>query len=323
MGKIPVHLFDNLEYKEFDLVISAQPAQERLDNQVFGRFGYLSRTFIQKLITWGEITVNEQVVRPSKKLHIGDRIHMRLPQLPERVIKPEDVKLDILHEDEHILVINKPRDLACHAGKKNHGGTLANAVIYHLFGTAVDAGKKNPGIVHRLDKDTTGVMVLAKTPEMHRLIARQFARGTTQKEYLSVVKGQPRTSTGLIDSPIGFHPYLKSTMSVRMDARRKREAVTRFTVLERYKSGVLVSLLPKTGRTHQLRVHLESIGHPLFGEDRYLGRYKKNELDLALGRQALHAWRLSFAHPATREQVTYEAPIPPDLTILINGLRAE
>jgi 23S rRNA pseudouridine1911/1915/1917 synthase len=321
MAKIPIHLFDNLEYREFDLVIKAQPAQVRLDNQVFGRFGYLSRTYIQKLITWGEITVNGQVVRPSKKLHIGDRVHLRLPQLPERVIEPENMKLDILHEDDHILVINKPRDLACHAGKKYYGGTLANAVIFHLFGTGEDAGKNNPGIVHRLDKDTTGAMVLAKNLETHRLISRQFARGTTQKEYLAVIKGQPRTSSGVIDSQIGYHPYLRHTMSVRMDAKGKKEAVTHYTVLETFKSGAVVRLLPKTGRTHQLRVHLESIGHPMFGEDRYSGRYKKNEIDLTLGRQALHAWRLTFEHPAAREQVTYEAPIPPDLIILIDELR--
>ncbi|MDP6359248.1 MAG: RluA family pseudouridine synthase [Planctomycetota bacterium] len=322
MGKIPIHLFDNLEYREYDLVIRAQPTQIRLDNHVFGRFGYLSRTYIQKLIKWGEITVNGEAVRPSKKIHVGDNIHMRLPELPERVIEPEKMKLDILHEDEDILVINKPRDLACHAGKKYYGGTLANAVIYHLFGTDKDAGKNNPGIVHRLDKNTTGVMVLAKNPETHRSISRQFASGTTQKEYLAVIKGQPRKSRGVIDSPIGYHPYLRHTMSVRMDAKGKKEAVTRYSVLEEFESGAAISLLPKTGRTHQLRVHLESIGHPMYGEDRYSGRYKKNEIDLTLGRQALHAWRLTIEHPATREEVTYEAPIPSDLTILINELRA-
>ena len=323
MAKIPVHLYPSLDFQDITIEIKSRPATGRVDRHVFGRFGYLSRTYIQKLIRTGNIRVNGRQVRPSRRLHAGDRLELHLPMLPKRVIEPENIELDIIHEDRDVLVINKPRDITCHAGTRYHGGTLANAVIYHLYGTEEDAGKNNPGIVHRLDKNTTGVMAFAKHIEAHRMLANQFAHGQAQKEYLAVVKGQPKRTRGVIDAPIGYHPYLRNTMSVRLDAAARKTAVTHYTVLERFHQGAVVSLAPKSGRTHQLRVHLESLGHPMFGEDRYSGRYSKSPFDKAIGRQALHAWRLEVLHPATGKPVTYEAPVAPDIARLVSLLRED
>ena len=323
MGKIPIYLLDSLQFEELTLEIHSPPTIARIDSHLCHRYGYLSRSYIQKLIRSGEVKVNGEAVRVSKRIRAGDRILMRLPVIPERVIEPEDIELDIIHEDQDILVVNKPPDLTCHAGKKYHGGTLANAVIYHLYGAGKDAGRKNPGIVHRLDKNTSGVMALAKNPEAHRTLARQFAQGHVEKEYLGVVKGLPKRSRGVIDSPIGYHPYLRNTVSVRMDAVKQKTAITHYSIVERFRQGALVSLMPKTGRTHQLRVHLESIRHPLFGEERYSGRYSWSSFDRAINRQALHAWRLRIVHPTTREPVTYEAELPPDAARLLTLLRED
>jgi 23S rRNA pseudouridine1911/1915/1917 synthase len=254
-------------------------------------------------------------------LQAGDRLDLHIPVMPERVIEPEHIELDIIYEDADMLVINKPRDITCHAGTRYHGGTLANAVLYHVHGTDEEAGRKNPGIVHRLDKNTTGAMVFAKNLRSHQVLAKQFVQGHVQKEYLAVVKGNPKRHRGIIDTPIGFHPYLRNTMSVRLDAVSRRTAVTHYTVLERFGHGATVSLLPKTGRTHQLRIHLESIGHPMFGEDRYCGHYPRSAFDKVIGRQALHAWRLSLRHPTTGEPVTFEAEIPSDISRLVSVLR--
>jgi 23S rRNA pseudouridine1911/1915/1917 synthase len=322
MGKIPIHLFQTVNFQDITIEIRSQPATERLDSHVSRRFAYLSRNYVQKLIRNGAIRVNGQPARPSRRLQAGDRLDLHIPVMPERVIEPEQIELDILYEDADLLVINKPRDISCHAGTRYHGGTLANAVLYHIYGTHDEAGRKNPGIVHRLDKNTTGAMAFAKHLRSHQVLSKQFVLGHVQKEYLAVVKGNPKRHRGVIDTPIGFHPYLRNTMSVRMDAVSRKAAVTHYTVQERFGHGATVSLLPKTGRTHQLRIHLESIGHPMFGEDRYRGHYPWSAFDKVIGRQALHAWRLSLAHPTTGNPMTFEAGMPADISRLVSLLRA-
>lgn len=323
MAKVPVHLYDSLDFKYLTFEIRSQPAAPRIDRHLVHRLGYLSRNYIQKLIREGEVKVNGHPVRPSHSLRMGDRIELRVPVLPERVIQPESMELAVIHEDGEILVINKPADLSCHAGSKNHGGTLANAIIHHIYGTGEGAGKNNPGIVHRLDKNTSGVMVLAKTRAAHQILARQFAQGEVKKEYLAVVKGIPERNRGVVNDAIGFHPWRRGVMSVRQDARRRRTAITHYRIIERFRHGALACCMPKTGRTHQIRVHLESIGHPMFGDERYPGHYSWSSFDRALGRQALHAWRLTLNHPATEEKMTFEAVLPGDIERLVSLLRQD
>ena len=323
MAKIQVPLLDSVEFKEVALTIRSHPSVVRLDSHLVGRFGFLSRSYIQKMIREGAVLVNGLTVRPAKRIQVGDQIELKVPVIPQRVIEPEPIELDVVHEDEDILVINKPPNLSCHAGRKYHGGTLANAIIYHLYGEEEGVGRNNPGIVHRLDKNTSGVIVIAKNPKTHRLLGRKFAQRQVGKEYLSLVKGRPRRNRGVIDAPVGWHPRKRNWMSVRMDSINQKSAVTHYSVIERFQHGALVSLQPKTGRTHQLRIHMESIGHPMFGEDRYRGFYSLSHFDRSIGRQALHAHLLSFSHPTTEERNTFEAELPPDFRRLISLLREE
>ncbi|MBI2193539.1 MAG: RluA family pseudouridine synthase [Planctomycetes bacterium] len=323
MAKVPVHLYDSLDMKDLVIQIRSRPVVERVDRHLVHRLGYLSRNYIQKLIREGNVKVNGAVVRPSHRLQAGDRVELCVPVIPERVIEPEAVSLTILYEDADILVIDKPANLSCHAGRKIHGGTLANAIIFHVHGAEKDAGTQNPGIVHRLDKNTSGVMVLAKTKDAHQALSGQFALGHVQKEYLAVVKGSPERHRGVIDAPIGRHPWRKGVMSVRPDALHRRPSVTHYRVVERFRHGSVLSCMPKTGRTHQIRVHLESFGHPLFGDERYPGSYSWSGFDGSLGRQALHAWRLTLAHPATDAEMKFEAGLPSDMAKLIHLLRQD
>jgi 23S rRNA pseudouridine1911/1915/1917 synthase len=227
--------------------------------------------------------------------------------------------LDIIFEDADILVINKPPGVICHPGKKLTDDTLASGIIHHIHGDS--PGPHNPGIVHRLDFDTTGVMVVAKNPTAHVHLSRQFEARSVRKEYLALVRGRVARRFGQIDAPLGYAPERYGLMSAKPNALRPRPALSVYEVRERFRGHTLVSVVPKTGRTHQIRVHFEHIGHPLIGEKHYRGGLSPDPIEELMPRLALHAWRLSIVHPGTHKTVDFAADLPADLRATLDRLR--
>jgi 23S rRNA pseudouridine1911/1915/1917 synthase len=304
----------------------------RLDKYLHSRFPRLSRTAVQRLIKQGAITVNGRPTKASYEPSAGDIVELIIPPPEPTDIIPEQMPLDIIYEDDELLVVNKSAGIVCHPAHAAQTGTLANGLAWYAEYLATAHDPFRPGIVHRLDKNTTGVMVVAKTDEAHWRLSLQFERRTTQKIYLGVVHGEPQFDHDMIDAPIGAHPRIKDKYMVpggKFAKEVTKEAVTEYKVVERFKGFALMHLMPKTGRTHQLRVHTSYIGHPLVGDKLYGGR-PVSEHDLSgtgsteplLEFQALHAWRLSFTHPIEEDRRTYEAPPPPRLQHLIDLLRA-
>jgi 23S rRNA pseudouridine1911/1915/1917 synthase len=240
-------------------------------------------------------------------------------------LQPQEIPLDVLYEDGHLIAINKPPGLVIHPAAGNPDGTLVNALLAHCRDLSGVGGVERPGIVHRLDKDTSGVLVAAKTDAAHRALSLAFRWRTTDKRYLAVVYGVPKTDEGVVDAPIARHPSERKRMAVVPDGRAAR---TLWFVRERFAGAALVECRPVTGRTHQIRVHLTHAGHALIGDAVYAGRQWRAIADPQLAarcrdfpRQALHAWRLTIQHPATGEPITFEAPLPADLEELLAALR--
>jgi len=302
------------------LEVPSQPAVRRLDQFLCRRYGVLSRAQYQKLIKAGDVLVNGRAAAPSYRVNRNDVIDLQLPAQTPRVIPPRPMPLDILYEDAHILAVNKPAGIMCHPGKKLTDDTLASGLIYHIYGDT--PGPHNPGIVHRLDYDTTGVMVVAKSPEAHVKLSRQFEKRAVRKEYLALVRGAIRRRFGRITAPIGYNPARYGLMSVGPDALRPRPAVSAYEVRERFAAHTLVSVVPKTGRRHQIRVHFESIGHPLIGERHYRGGLAPDPLEAVMSRLALHAWKLSLRHPITQRPLDLVAELPADFAAALAHLRA-
>jgi 23S rRNA pseudouridine1911/1915/1917 synthase len=333
---------DTVETAEtVETVIAAGEAGERLDRALAARFAELSRSRLKALILAGHVTVSGRTIRdPSHHVNAGDRIAVALPPAEPAEPGPEAIPLVIVYEDDDIIVIDKPRGLVVHPAAGNRTGTLVNALIAHC-GASLSGigGVRRPGIVHRLDKDTTGLMVIAKNDRAHRSLAAQFAdhgrTGPLERGYLAFVWGAPDRPKGTIDKPIDRHPRARERMAVRADGRT---AITHWEVVERYPppSGPAVaSLLAcrlETGRTHQIRVHLAATGHPLLGDEVYGPGFKTKAAKLppaakdalqALSRQALHAYMLDFEHPATGELMEFRSELPPDLARLRHALAAE
>src|SRR5579871_2894288 len=325
--------------------IGAAEAGERLDRTLTVLVKDLSRSRLKALILAGHVAISGRTIRdPGYRVNAGDDIALTVPELVPAAPRPENIPLAILYEDADIIVIDKPRGLVVHPAAGNWTGTLVNALLAHC-GSSLSGigGVRRPGIVHRLDKDTTGLMVVAKNDHAHQSLAAQFAdhgrTGPLQRGYLAFVWGAPDRPRGLIDKPIDRHPQVRDRMAVRPGGR---EAITLWEVLERYpsaaaqdsgkrgnKGGIsapaVASLLDcqlRTGRTHQIRVHLASIGHPLLGDDTYgpgfrtktelLSEPAKAALE-ALSRQALHAYLLAIVHPATGEEMEFRSELPPEL----------
>jgi 23S rRNA pseudouridine1911/1915/1917 synthase len=320
------------------LVVSGADTGERLDRVLASRFADLSRSRLKALILAGAVSIGAHTIRdPNHRVNAGDALTIDIPAPEPPVPAGEDIPLAVLFEDDDLIVIDKPKGLVVHPAAGNRSGTLVNALIAHC-GKSLSGigGVQRPGIVHRLDKDTTGVMVVAKTDRAHRTLARQFAdhgrSGPLERGYLAFVWGAPDRPRGTIDKPIGRHPRARDKMAVRADGR---DAVTHWEVRERY-TGVdgkpVASLLAcrlETGRTHQIRVHLAEIGHPLLGDAVYGPGFKTKAARLspaaaealaALDRQALHAYFLAFEHPVTKEHLEFEAPPPEDLAALRRAL---
>jgi 23S rRNA pseudouridine1911/1915/1917 synthase len=323
-----------------ETVIAAAEAGERLDRVLAAHFAELSRSRLKALILAGHVTVSGRTIRdPSHNVNAGDRITVVLPPAEPAEPAPEAIPLVIVHEDDDVIVIDKPRGLVVHPAAGNHTGTLVNALIAHC-GASLSGigGVRRPGIVHRLDKDTTGLMVIAKNDRAHRALAAQFAdhgrNGPLERGYLAFAWGAPDRPKGTIDKPIDRHPRARERMAVRPEGR---VAITHWEVVERYpRSGPAVaSLLAcrlETGRTHQIRVHLAAIGHPLLGDEVYGPGFKTKAAKLppaarealeALSRQALHAHILGFEHPLSGELMKFRSELPPDLARLSHALAAE
>ena len=314
-----------------DRFIEAQlPEQVETETDVSSFFS-LSRTYIQKLIREGAITVNGKPSKPGYKLRTSDQISLTLPApRPLQTIEPEPIPLDILYEDSALVVVNKPAGMTVHPAGDAQSGTLVNALLNHCETLPGIGGVQRPGIVHRLDKDTSGVIVAAKTDHAHRHLSAQFEAHTTTRHYYAVVCGVPSNETGAINARIIRSPRDKRKITVT--GTGGRHAVTHYHLLERYDRFSLLKLTLETGRIHQIRVHLSHIGHPVAGDHAYGGGYARaihdapaatvKEALAALNRQALHAHTLGFVHPETDERLTFSAPMPEDMWWLVEELRS-
>ena len=302
----------------------------RLDKYLRGRFPRMSRTVLQRLIKEGGVTVNGLPTKASYEPGKGDLVEVHIPPPEPTDIVPEDIPLDVIYEDDYLLAINKRTGIICHPARPTQTGTIVNGLVYYANSLShVDPFR--PGIVHRLDKNTTGVMLVAKTDEVHWRLSLQFERRTIQKTYLAPVEGELKLDGDIIDQPLMEHPLIKDRF---VPAQRPanhmiaKKAVTRYEVQERFAGFTLVKLYPKTGRTHQLRVHMSNLGHPIFGDTHY-GGHLISERDIAgsgptdplFQHQCLHAWRIEFMHPIRETTLMIEAPIPGAMQRVIDLLR--
>lgn len=322
------------------MTVEGDEGSRRLDRVLAVRSPDLSRSRLKALILAGQVSVGANPVRdPAYHVNAGDTITIDVPPAVAAEPEGEDIPLDIVFEDDDIIVINKPKGLVVHPAAGHESGTLVNALIAHC-GTSLSGigGVKRPGIVHRLDKDTTGLMVVAKNDRAHQSLSAQFAdhgrTGEMRRGYMAFAWGSPGRQRGTIDQPIDRHPYNREKMAVRQGGR---EAVTHWDVQETFTGqdgkpvASLLACQLETGRTHQIRVHLAHLGHPLMGDDVYGAGFKTKARQLgpqsqasltALGRQALHAYLLVLEHPATGEILHWEAPLPEDLVLLEAALRS-
>jgi 23S rRNA pseudouridine1911/1915/1917 synthase len=308
------------------LTTDPSAAGARLDTWLARALPELSRARIQALISEGAVLLDGRAVRPSARLRGGEEVTVAVPEPVAAVAAPEPLPLTIVHEDARLLVVDKPAGMAVHPGAGRVSGTLVNALLHHVRDLSGVGGVLRPGIVHRLDRGTSGLMVVAKDDDAHRALAAQFASRTVEKEYLAIVHGVPRARQGVIEAAIGRDPVHRKRMSVR--APRGRTARSAYTVEEALDGAALLRVRIHTGRTHQIRVHLASLGHPIAGDATYGGtrtpssRGPRARAALqAFTRPALHAARLAFTHPGTGGRVSFESGLPGDLQGLLRDLR--
>jgi 23S rRNA pseudouridine1911/1915/1917 synthase len=313
--------------EEHELVAGPDVAGLRFDVWLAQRLPSLSRARLRALIDEGCVLLDKTRTRASARLRPGQVARITVPAPVPAEPLPEDIEVAVVHEDGHLLVVNKPAGLVVHPGAGAPRGTLVNALLRHVRDLSGVGGVLRPGIVHRLDKGTSGLLVVAKNDDAHRALVRQFAGRTVEKEYLALVLGVPSRPAGQIDATIGRDPVHRQRMSVR--APRGREACTSWHVEERFDGAALLRVRIHTGRTHQIRVHLASIGHPVAGDATYGGartpssrRVGSREALQSLERPALHAARLAFTHPASGERLEFATPLPADLIEVLERLRA-
>lgn len=300
--------------EEQEITFIAAGAGERLDKAISIRVPDLSRTFAQRLIKDGAVTVNGRPSKPSYRAQMGDEIFVRIPDRTPKTVLPEDIPLDIIHEDDVLLVVNKPAGMVVHPALGHPGGTLVNAVLAHCPQIAGVGPPDRAGIVHRLDKDTSGLILIAKDEATRAALQLQFKRREVAKTYLALVEDQVQPQEGIVDAPVGRDRQQRKRMAV---VQRGRQARTQYHAIEYFPSHTLLEVHPRTGRTHQVRVHLAWLGYPVVGDSIY-GRRRQQ---LLKSRHFLHAAQLRFTHPATGEEVEFEAPLPPELSAVLNQLR--
>lgn len=308
MGKFSIVVPDDVEENEGSL---------RIDNFLTNNFPEFTRSYLKKLITEDFIYVNGLTVKPSYNVKPGDEISGTIPDPKDIEIKAVDIPLDILYEDDDVIVINKPKGMVIHPASGHYDDTLVNALMFHcrdhLSGIN---GDLRPGIVHRIDKDTTGSIIACKTNAAHISISKQLKDHTIKRKYLAIVRGNFENNEGTIDKPIGRDPNNRIKMAVNY--KNGKDAVTHYRVIEQFKDFAYIECVLETGRTHQIRVHMADAGHPLLGDPLYGGRGS----DFSLQGQTLHAMTLGFVHPRTNEYIEINAPLPDYFKELLENLRS-
>ncbi len=278
----------------------------RIDSALAELLPDLTRSAIARLITQGNVTVNQEVVSKSYKVSNGETVTVLIPDPQPDEALPENIPLDIIYEDDDLLVVNKPKGMVVHPAPGNYSGTLVNALLYHC-GNSLSGigGVVRPGIVHRIDKDTSGLLMVAKNDKAHVFLAEQIKEHTFIREYATVVYGRVKNSQGKVDAPIGRHPVDRKKQAVT--AKNSKNAVTHYMVVEEFRGYTRLQCKLETGRTHQIRVHMAYIGHPVCGDTVYGGRLAEKS---GLQGQCLHAQKLGFVHPTTKEYMEFESPLP-------------
>ena len=323
----------------FEHTVAESEHGERIDAVCALLLDAYSRVFLRKVVQEGGARVNDEVVKPSFRVRSGQRIALMLPPPPVDGPQPEAIPLTVIYEDEVMIAIDKPPGMVVHPAKGNWRGTLASALAYRFQQLSDVGGPTRPGIIHRLDRDTSGVILVAKTNAVHLKLSEQFEQRQIHKEYLAIAVGKIEFDRDAIRQPIGPHPYQRDKMAIRKDHPESRDAETWYEVLERFRGFCLVRLEPKTGRTHQIRVHLDHIGSPVLCDRLYAGhaRITRGEIrrrlahglppepgddEVVIERQALHAHRIEFTHPLSGALMQLESPLPADMQRTLELLRA-
>ena len=300
------------------IIIRVEESGERIDALLARNGEELSRSAAQRLIEEGLVLVNGKVPKKNYKCTAGDRVEMRLPIITEVPLVPQDIPLDIAFEDEDVVVVNKPRGMVVHPAPGHEDGTLVNALLYHCGDSLSGVGgEKRPGIVHRIDKDTSGLLIVAKNDYSHRFLSAQLADRSLSRVYEAVVRGGFREEYGTVDKPIGRHPTDRKRMAVT--EKNSRHAVTHWELIAAYKGYSHIRCRLETGRTHQIRVHMQSIGHPLLGDFTYGSPSPEKGLE----GQCLHARQLKFIHPRSETQIVVETELPAYFTQVLSRLGSE
>ena len=336
-----------LEFKEsgqIQFVIKKKYSSKRIDKYLVSRLQDYSRSSIQRLIKEEAVKVNNNAVKNNYEIKLNDAISIQLPTKCDDHITPENIPLDVIYEDEYLMVLNKSPDMVVHPARGHSQGTLVNALAFHCNNLSVLNGPLRPGIVHRLDRDTSGVILVVKDEKVHKHLALQFEERKIKKEYLAVVKGEPELDSDKINLPIGKDKRDRKKMAIRYDTGKS--AVSIFEVIERFSGYTLVRVIPETGRTHQIRVHMKTIGHPVIADSEYgnsdacyiedlmkqvsdndihslakMAELCNNSNELIIERQALHAYKIGFIHPIYNKAMEFTAEIPKDMLNLITTLK--
>ncbi len=298
--------------------LSVSSCHDRIDLYLIKRGLPLSRSRIQKLIEEEQIQVNGRPIKPSYRVRKGDQIDFSIPGPKPLELVPEDIPLEVLFEDEQLLVINKAAGMVVHPAPGHRSGTLVHALLYHCKNMSGIGGRERPGIVHRLDKETSGVMVVAKTDLAHQLLSKQFKQHSIERTYLAVVCGVFPKKLGQVVLPIGRDRVDRKKISAR--TTKPREATTHFVVKEKFRMATLLLVYPQTGRTHQIRVHMAHLGHPIVGDKSYGGKAARS-FEMEIGRQMLHAETLGFTHPTRGDRMVFSSLPPADMLDLLDRLR--
>ena len=315
---------------EASFQVTSEESGARLDAFLAGRCTDYSRVQLRRAISEGQVHVDGKKAKPSYRLVEAQLVSIIFPEQRPTGAAPEPIALDVLFEDDSMAVVNKPPGMVVHPAKGHWSGTLAAALSYHFTHLSTVGGATRPGIVHRLDRDTSGVILVAKTDAAHAHLAAQFESRSVSKEYRALVSPSPDRDRDWIDAPLGVHPYQREKMAIRTHDPSAREAQTFYEVLERFDGMAYLKVEPKTGRTHQIRVHLTHVGYPILADKLYSGRSKITQGDLSghreettvvLDRQALHAYRIEVQHPGTNEKMEFVSPLPEDFTGCLKAIR--
>ena len=312
-----------------ELIVPEEFAGWRVDAYLAKQFPQYSRNLLKKVLDAGGVQVNGEQAKPAYKVRPGMRVRITLPEMTREGPRPEKIPLDILYEDDELAAVNKPANMVVHPARGHWSGTLTSALAFHFQQLSTLGGPTRPGVVHRLDRETSGVILIAKNDLTHFSLTSQFAQRTIEKEYFAIVAGNPDRDRDVIEAPIGVHPYQREKMAIRAGHSTSREARTFYEVVERFGGFAAVRVIPHTGRTHQIRLHMVHMGCPVICDRLYGGRDKLTRRDLlggtdeqvVLSRHALHARRLKFVHPTTHQPIEIEAPVPDDMRQVLEELR--